>query len=121
MNPHTPKRTPISGVRVSMDFQIFRGQFQGSKLIGLKSYLYHWKSFEMKMSKMHLHDPFRYLEHKLWPKEGPRVKLPIWPPTTKSWELPWFLCMKVMCQILLESSQWRLKLCFRPHLSQRFS
>ncbi len=29
------------------------------------------------MSKMGLHDPFKYLKHKLWPKEGLKVKLPI--------------------------------------------
>jgi hypothetical protein len=34
------------------------------------------------------HYPFGYLKHKLWPKEGPRVKLPIWLPTTKSRESP---------------------------------
>jgi hypothetical protein len=30
------------------------------------------------MSKMGSHDPFGHLKHKLWPKEGPEVKLPIW-------------------------------------------
>jgi hypothetical protein len=30
------------------------------------------------MSKMASHDPFGYLKHKLWPKEGPKVKLAIW-------------------------------------------
>jgi hypothetical protein len=34
------------------------------------------------MSKMGLHDPFEYLKHKLWPKEGSKVKLhvatPLW-------------------------------------------
>jgi len=29
------------------------------------------------MSKMGLHDSFGYLKHKLWPKEGLGVKLPI--------------------------------------------
>jgi hypothetical protein len=43
----------------------------------LKSSLYHWKALGTKMSKMGLHDPFGYLKHKLWPKEGPEVKLPI--------------------------------------------
>jgi hypothetical protein len=28
------------------------------------------------MSKMGLYDPFGYLRHKLWLKEGPGVKLP---------------------------------------------
>jgi hypothetical protein len=29
------------------------------------------------MNKMGSHDPFGYLKHKLWPKEGPAVKLTI--------------------------------------------
>jgi hypothetical protein len=29
------------------------------------------------MSKMGSHDPFGHLKHKLWPKEGLGVKLPI--------------------------------------------
>jgi len=41
MNPHTPKWAPILGVGISMDSQIFRDQFQESKLIGLKKSLYH--------------------------------------------------------------------------------
>ncbi len=43
MNLHTPL---ILGIGVLMDFQIFRKIFQGSKFIGLKSSLYHWKYFE---------------------------------------------------------------------------
>jgi hypothetical protein len=93
MNPHTPKWAPILGIGVSMDFWILKGWLQGSKLIGLKSSLYHWKDLRTEMSKMGLHDPFAYLKHKLWPKEGPKVKLPIWFPITKSWELPWFTCV----------------------------
>jgi hypothetical protein len=33
------------------------------------------------MFKMGLHDPFGHFKHKLWPKEKPGVKLPIWLPT----------------------------------------
>jgi hypothetical protein len=29
------------------------------------------------MSKMGLHDPFEYLTQKLWPKEGPGIKMSI--------------------------------------------
>jgi hypothetical protein len=29
---------------------------------------------------------FRHLQHKLWLKEGSKVKLAVWLPTTKSWE-----------------------------------
>jgi hypothetical protein len=44
-----------------MDSQIIREQFQGSKSIGLKSFLYHWKALGTYMSKMGLHDPFGHL------------------------------------------------------------
>jgi hypothetical protein len=54
-----------------MESQIFKEVFQGSKPIGLKNSLYHWKVLETSMSKMGSHDPFEYLKHKLWPKEGP--------------------------------------------------
>jgi len=84
MNPHIPKWAPTLGVGVSMDSRIFRKQFQGLKLIGLKSSLYHEKNLEMKMFKMGSHDPFELLKHKLWPKEGLKVKVPIWLSTTKS-------------------------------------
>jgi hypothetical protein len=43
MNPHTPKWIPTLGIGVPMDFQIFREEFEGLKLIGLKHSLYHWK------------------------------------------------------------------------------
>jgi hypothetical protein len=65
------------------------------------------------------HDPFEYLKLKLWPKEGPGVKLPIWFLTTKSQESPWFPCVKVVCDILLENSRQEIQLCFIPHLNQR--
>jgi hypothetical protein len=54
-----------------MDSWIFKVLFQGSKLITLKSSLYHWKVIEAKMSKMGLHFPFKHFKHKLWPKERP--------------------------------------------------
>jgi hypothetical protein len=63
--------------------------------------------------------PFGYSKHKLWPKERPRIKLPIWLSTIKSQELPWFSCVQVMCHISLESSRWRIQLCFTPHFNWR--
>jgi hypothetical protein len=65
------------------------------------------------------HDPLGYLKHKLWPKERSGVKLPIWFPTTKNQESPWFTCVQVEFHIFLESSQQGLQLCFRPHLNWR--
>ncbi len=47
------------------------------------------------MSKMGLHDPFRHLKHKLWPKKRSEVKLAIWFPTIKSQESPQFPCVQV--------------------------
>jgi hypothetical protein len=60
-----------------MDSQIFTEQWKGSKLIGLKRFLYHWKYFETLISEMGLHDSFEHLKHKLWSKEGSGVKLAI--------------------------------------------
>jgi hypothetical protein len=42
------------------------------------------------MSKLVSHEPFGHLQHKLWSKEGPGVKLIVWLPTTKSQELTRF-------------------------------
>jgi len=36
-----------------------------------------WKGLEFSMSKMALYEPFGHLQHKLWSKEGPGVKLAI--------------------------------------------
>jgi hypothetical protein len=94
MNLHTFKWVPTLGVKVPMDSRIFREQFQGSKPIGLKRSLYHWKFFGTWMSKMGSHDPFQYLTHRLWPKERMGVKLEVWLPPTKSQESPRFLACK---------------------------
>jgi hypothetical protein len=68
---------------------------------------------------MGLHDPCEHLKHKLFSKERPRVKLALWPPTTKSRELTRFTCVQVACHMPLKSSQWRLQLCLRPHINKR--
>jgi hypothetical protein len=66
---------------------------------------------------MDLHDPFEHLKHKLWPKEGPGIKLAIWLLTTKSRESPRFLGVQVAYDIPLKISWQGLQLCFRPHLN----
>ncbi len=53
------------------------------------------------MSKMGSHHPFGHLKHKLWPKEGPWIKLAVWLLTTKSRESTQFLCVQVACDIPL--------------------
>jgi hypothetical protein len=120
MNPHARKWAPTLGIGIPMDFRIFKGQLQGSKFIGLKYSLYHWKALGTQISKMVSDHPFRYLKYKLWPKEGSGVKLIVWLPTTKNQELPQFPCVQVACDIPLESFQRGLQLCFRLHLHQRF-
>jgi len=121
MNPHIPKGASTLGLGVSMDSQIFKDQLQGSKFIGLKSYLYHWKYTKKKMFKMASHDPFGHLKHKLWPKERLRVLLTVWFPTIKNQESTWFPCVQVAWNISLEISWRGLQLCFRPHFNWRFA
>ncbi len=64
---------------------------------------------------MGLHDLFGHLQHKLWLKERPGVKLTIWLSTTESQELTRFPCVQVACDTPLESSQRGLQLRFKPH------
>jgi hypothetical protein len=66
------------------------------------------------MSKMASHEPFGHMQHKLWSKERPGVKL-----TTKSRELTRSQCVKVECNTPLESYWGELQVCFRPHLNRR--
>ncbi len=84
MNPHTPKATPTLEDGVPVDSRNFRDRFEGSNLNGLWRSLYHWKALGTKMSKMGSHCSFGHLKHKLWPKERPGIKLPVWLPTRKS-------------------------------------
>jgi len=65
------------------------------------------------------HCSFGHLKHKLWPKEGLGVKLPVWLLTTKSQESTWFTRLQTMCNIPLESSRQELQLFFRPHLNSK--
>jgi len=47
---------------------------------------------------------FGHLKHKLWPKEGLGVKLPIWLPTRKSRESTQFTCLQTACDISLKKA-----------------
>jgi hypothetical protein len=119
MKTHTPKWAPNLGIGVPMDSRTFREWLQRSKHIALRSFLYHWKTIEMQMSKIGSHDPFGHLQHKLRQKERSRVKLAIWLPTTKCRESTQLPCVQVACDTPLESSWWELQLCFRPHPDRR--
>jgi hypothetical protein len=71
------------------------------------------------MSKMVSHEPFGYLQHKLWQKERLEIKLAIWLLTTKSRESTRPRCVWVKCDTPLERSQGELQVCFRPHPNWR--
>jgi hypothetical protein len=60
------------------------------------------------------HEPFGHMQHKLWLKEGPGVKLVVWLPTTKSQESTWFRCVQVKWDTPLKSFEGELQLWFRP-------
>jgi hypothetical protein len=70
---------------------------------------------------MGLHDPFGHLQHKLWPKERPGIKLAISLPTTGNQESTPFPCVQVACNTSLESSRQGLQLRLRPHPNLRSS
>jgi hypothetical protein len=65
------------------------------------------------------HKPFGHLQHKLWSKERPGVKLAVWLPTTKSQEPTRSRCVQVDCDTPLESSQGELQVRFRPCPNRR--
>jgi len=60
-----------------------------------------------------------HLQHKLWAKEGPEVKLAIWLPTMKSRESTRSRCVQRECNTSLEISWGELQVCFRPHSNPR--
>jgi hypothetical protein len=74
-----------------MDSQIFKEWLQGSKLIRLRSFLYHWELLERRCLKWARITLLDNLKHKLWSKEGPGVKMSIWLPTSKVKNRPDFL------------------------------
>jgi len=68
---------------------------------------------------MGLHGSFGHLQHKLWQKEGPVIKLTIWLLSTKSQESTWPRCVQVVCDTPMEISQGELQVWFRPHPNWR--
>jgi len=101
------------------DSRNFRVRLQGSKYLALECFLYHWKASKVYMSKLASHGPFGHLQHKLWQKEGPKIKLAIWLPTTKSWESTRPRYVQVECNTPLKSYQKELQVFFRPHPNRR--
>jgi hypothetical protein len=72
------------------------------------------------MSKSALCESFEHLQHKLWLKEGPGVKLAIWLRTIKSQESTQPLCVQVEWDTPLESSWGEIQVFFRPHFNRRY-
>jgi hypothetical protein len=60
------------------------------------------------------HWPFGHLQPKLWAKEGSRVKLIVWLPTTKSRESTCYRPPNWECDTSLKRSRRGLQVCFRP-------
>jgi hypothetical protein len=68
---------------------------------------------------MAFHEPFKHLQPKLWAKEGPGVKLPVWLSTIKSRESTQIRRQQVECDMALKISQEKLQDFFRPHPNRR--
>jgi hypothetical protein len=68
---------------------------------------------------MALHKPFGHLQHKLWSKDGSRIKLAIWLSITKSRESTGSRHVQVKCDTPLKISWGELQLCVRPHPNRR--
>ncbi len=109
-NPHSQSW----GLVVLRDSWMFRVWQQGSKHLALSCSWCHWKGLEGKISKMASHWSFEHLQAKLWAKEGPKVKLVVWLPTTKSRESASSRCQIWESDTALESSRGELQLWFRP-------
>jgi len=77
------------------------------------------ESYQSVDVQMASHEPFGHLQHKLWQKERPGVKLAVWLSTTKSRESTRPRCVQMECDTPLESSQRELQIYFRPHSNPR--
>jgi len=107
------------GLGVLRDSRNFKVWLQGSKHHALGRSLYNWRAIKIYMLKMGSHGPFGHLQHTLWQKEGPGVKLAVWFPTIKSQESTRPRCVQVECDTPFESSQRKLQVFFRPHPNWR--
>jgi len=65
------------------------------------------------------HEPFGHLQHKLWSKEGPGVKMAVWLPTTKSRQSTRSRCFQTECDTPFESSRGELQVFFRRRSDPR--
>jgi hypothetical protein len=107
------------GLGVLRDSRDFRARLQRSKHLSLSCFLYRWKALEVEMSKMAFHGPFKHIQHELWSKEGPWVKLAVWLPTTKSRESTRPRVVQKECDTPLESSWGKIQVFFKPRSNPR--
>jgi len=118
MNPHIPKWAPTLGMESRWSLESLESNCKGQNPLSWKVFYIIGNLLECRCLNGS-YDPFGHFKHKLWPKEEPRVKLPIWLSTIKSQELPQFPWVQVVCNILLEIPWLGLQLFFRPHLNRR--
>ncbi len=116
VNLHTPKATPTLGYGIPVDSRNFIEWFMGQNSMACDVLHIIEKLLEHRCLKWVALLIWTY-KKKLWPKEGSRVKLAIWLPTTKSQESTWFLCVQMACNISLENFQQGLQLCLRTHIN----
>jgi hypothetical protein len=109
MNLHTPKWVPTLGVGVPMASESLESNCKGQNPLDWKVPYIIGKLLErwcLKWARMTHLD----IQTQVMAKKRLRIKLAIWLPTTKSWDLPRFSCLQVACHIT-----WKgLQLCFRP-------
>jgi len=75
MNPQTPKWTPIYGSWNPYGVLNLQRGISRVKTHFIKYIFYITENIlKLKMSLMGSYDPFQYLKHKLWPKEGRELK-----------------------------------------------
>jgi hypothetical protein len=110
MNPTLPNELPLWELESRWTHEFSKGNFRGQNSLDWRVPYTIGNLLRHRCLKWARMSPFGYLKHKLWPKEGLRVKLPIWLQTIKSQESPWFTCVQVACLISLESSWWGLEL-----------
>jgi hypothetical protein len=99
---------------VLLDSQKLRARVQESKHLALGVLYTIGKVLKCRCLKWPRMSHLENLQHKLWSKEGPRVKLAVWFPTTKSRESIRSRCVQVKCDMPLESLWRKLELWFRP-------
>ncbi len=102
MNPHTLKWTPIVWIGVQMDSRIFKVQFQGGQNPLVWRVLYIIGKLLKRKCLKWAHMTHLDIWNTSYGQKRSGVKLAIWLPTIKSWELTRFPSVQATCDIPLE-------------------